>query len=188
MRPPGLIACAYSWPIAWVRPGKLSRSRARDWSRLPDSNRRIKGFTALCPTTELRRHRSGIAAGGLEPYPHDRLPRLLVPCGVRERIKIKWCSHVRPKSPCPCAFRQYHYSTAKAGFGGRVSSPEFFNFFVFSIKFSIPGLTTTHLLRSYLFSFSIYRPVLKILSLVSLSPVSRCPAEMQLAASRRAFV
>ena len=102
MRPPGLIACAYSWPIAWVRPGKLSRSRARDRSRLPDSNRRIKGFAALCPTAELRRHRSGIAAGGLEPYTHDRLPRLLVPCGVvRERIKIKWCSHVRPRSPCP---------------------------------------------------------------------------------------
>lgn len=101
MRPPGLIACAYSWPIAWVRPGKLSRSRVRDWSRLPDSNRRIKGFTALCPTAELRRHRSGIAAGGLEPYTHDRPFLLLVPCGVRERIKIKWCSHVRPKSPCP---------------------------------------------------------------------------------------
>lgn len=145
MRPPGLIACAYSWPIAWVRPGKLSRSRARDWSRLPDSNRRIKGFTALCPTAELRRHRSGIAAGGLEPYTHDRPFLLLVPCGVRERIKIKWCSHVRPKSPCPCAFRQYHYSTLKPGFGGRVSSPEFFNFFVFSIKFSISNLASTHL-------------------------------------------
>ena len=42
------------------------------WGRLPDSNRRIKGFTALCPTAELKRHRSGIAAGGLEPYTHDR--------------------------------------------------------------------------------------------------------------------
>lgn len=117
MRPPGLIACAYSWPIAWVRPGKLSRSRARDWSRLPDSNRRIKGFTALCPTTELRRHRSGIAAGRLEPYTHDRLPRLLVPYGMVERRFYDECLTL---SGFPCGFRHYHYSISEPDIPGHL--------------------------------------------------------------------
>lgn len=122
MRPPGLIACAYSWPIAWVRPGKLSRSRARDWCRLPDSNRRIKGFTALCSATELKRHRSGIAAGGLEPYTHDRLPACWLRMGGKRKDQNKMVLSCPAEKPLPCAFRQYHYSTLKTGFGGRVAS------------------------------------------------------------------